>query len=194
MYTLEEDLTLCEKLKINVSQLMFMRLLVPDLSLPKDMQIAGMRKITGRFQAIGGISLEDITDLVNRKLIIDNDPDADYVLYCQFEVFPKYMKHFGKNIANLADELVDAYPYELDGGKGTFTAKNATAEEISDLYSKAINNDPDEHKRVLSDLKWAVDNKMLKVGLRKFVGTKFWVHIRAIKTTETKGGFDGEIG
>lgn len=194
-YSVEKDLELCKELVINVRQLMFMKMLVSDSSLTGAENDYRRRRLTLCFQSIGGISTTDIKNLEERKLVVNTDPENDVILYDSFEIVPKITKHFSNRNSNMAEELFEAYPFEIKTEIGYITAKNATPAEIEKEYLRAINNDQKEHKKVLIDLKQAIDGNFLKIGLKKFVGTKYWNHIRTINKTSFKaGGQDVNIG
>lgn len=181
LYTVKEDLELCKEFKITPRQLMFIKMLVKDPS----MEDGEWRKLSyamsNEFQDKVGLSAHELADLIARDIIIDYNTIGSKIFYDCYEINPKFSHKFMLKVRPMASELEDAYPSFLLINGQKYIARNASAEEIAPMYLKAIEKNPEEHKRVIDDLKWAVENNVLSIGLRKFVDTKFWKAIRELR-------------
>jgi hypothetical protein len=58
---------------------------------------------------------------------------------------------------------------------------------------RAIKKDEEEHKRILDDLAWAVDKKLIKIGLKKFVLVKYWETIRTLRNKHVSANSNARI-
>lgn len=182
LYTVKKDLDLCIEFKINAGQLMFLKMLVPDLTVSKaDSRKAGYAMSMQFKNELKGIPTKDLVDLIARDIIIDHN-DAGKTLYEYYEINPRFYYKFSLSIYPMVNELHDSYPdffYDAAGVK--YVAKGCSAEEISLDYLKAINNDPEEHEKVIEDVLWAKNNKAIVMGLKKFVAAKYWTAIRELR-------------
>jgi hypothetical protein len=182
LYTIKQDLDLCIEFKINAAQLMFVKMLVPNLSLNKDEARKEGWALAMKFRnELGGIPLKDLEDLILREVIIDHN-DMGKTLYEYYEINPKFFYKFSLKIYPIVDELHDAYPdfiYDASGKK--FVAKGCSPQEISIDYLKAINNSPEEHQKVIEDINWGKQNNAIVMGLKKFVAAKYWTSLRELR-------------
>jgi len=171
-------------LKLTPTQLMFVKMLVPDPTYDE----AEWKKISYRLtleyqNEIGGLSADELADLVSRDVIIDHN-DLGKTLFDMYEINPKYARKFSLKVYPMPRELADSYPTRFKGSDGReYLGANCSAEEIAKDYLRAIGNDPEEHKRVLDDVAWAKEKNAIKVGLKKFVQTRYWRIIREDRTS-----------
>lgn len=182
LYTVKEDLDLCIELKLTPAQLMFVKMLIPDLSLDESERRKRGYALSIKYQReLKGLKEEELSDLLARDIIIDfNDMGKCYYEY--YEINPKYYTKFALKVYPMVTELYDLYPAVFINEVGKeFIARNCSDQEIAQDYLRAINKDPEEHKRVIEDLKWAKNNNAIALGLKKFVQTKYWLAIRELR-------------
>lgn len=195
LYTVREDLNLCVDLKLTPRQLMFIKMLVKDPSMDEGQWRKASYAMALQFQQeVGGLTDKELDDLIDRKIILDYNSPGDHY-YDSYEIEPKFAHKFTLKVYPLVSQLCDEYPYIIKIEGGEFVGRNVTEAEISVEYMRAINKNPEEHSRVLDDLRWAKKNNALAMGLKKFVGTKYWNAIREIRKEreQKKGGTDVRI-
>lgn len=182
LFTVKDDLDLCVELKLTPAQLMFVKMLVPDMSKEEsERRKAGYAMAIKYQKQLGGISPDELSDLLARDIIIDHN-DHGKSFYEYYEINPDFNYKFRLQIYPMVQELHDAYPNFFQNGAGKeFVAKSCTLEEIALDYLRAINKDPEEHKKVIKDIEWARQNGAIVLGLKKFVGAKYWNAIRELK-------------
>jgi hypothetical protein len=185
LFTVKEDLGLIKDLKVNVNQLMFIKMLVRDYSREEREWQRESYAISLEFQHLCPLSAEELLDLVARDIIINLNDKSGKIFYSDFEINPKYQKKFMLQVTGMPSEIFDAYPYELETTSFKFFAKNASADEIAKDYLKAIGKRREEHEEVLADIEWAVKNKALQIGLKQFIATKYWLYIRQLRLKVT---------
>jgi hypothetical protein len=89
-----------------------------------------------------------------------------------------------KLLTDLAEELWNHYPSNLsvmiDGvyplAKG---AKNR--DQMLEAYCKAIDNNLETHKRIMSLVTWGVNNKEIRYGISSFIINRDWTRLEALK-------------
>ena len=195
LFTVKEDLALIRELKINVNQLMFVKMLVRDFSKSEREWAKESYAMSLEFQHLCPLSAEELMDLLQRDIIINLNDNKGKILYSDFEINPKYQRKFVLKVTGMPTELCDAYPYEIDNNQFKFFARNISAEDVAKTYLKAINNNREEHEEILKDIKWAVENRALPVGLKAFVESKYWIHIRMLRIkSPAKSLGDVELG
>lgn len=182
LFTVKEDLTLLRELKLTVNQLTFIKMLVRDYSMNESEWRRSSYAMSLEFQTLCPLSTEELVDLINREIIIDLNDTKGKIYYDCFEINTKYQRKFTLKIVGMPSELVDAYPYEIDTGQFKFFSKDASADEIGEDYLRAINKSETEHEAIMQDLAWAKHHNLLPVGLKKFIKSRYWLHIREIKT------------
>lgn len=194
LFNVNDDLTLCRELKLTAKQLMFVKMLYPD---PK-MKTGEWRKksyaMTLEYQDIGRLTNKELMDMIDRDIIIDlNDPNGK-VYYDSFELNPKYLKMFSLKVVPWASEIVDMYPrfFYMEGRK--YNAITISAEEIAEVYLKAIGKNPEMHEEVKACLKWAIDNDFIKMGVEKFIKTKQWLSIKMLKSEAKRVVNESKLG
>lgn len=76
------------------------------------------------------------------------------------------------------DEIFEIYPtfFEKDGNNIPLSAMDRNV--FTELYDKAINSSVEEHLEVVEDILFAIDQKLLPIGIDKFVKSKYWLTIR----------------
>lgn len=194
LHTIEEDVQLCKEFKITPAQLFFVKMLVPDPSYKE----ADWRKKSWQLcleyeKEIKGIGPDALADLVGRDIIVDHN-DMGKTMFDYYEINPKFAGKFMLKVRPMAMDLQENYPPRFKGSDGKlYIGITASAEEIAKDYIRAIENDPEEHKRVMEDLEWAKKNNGIVLGLKKFVMTRYWRVIREARSTTTNKQSDVKI-
>jgi hypothetical protein len=179
LHSIVEDVDLCEELKVSPSQLMFIKLLVSDPALDTATRKKNAIKLSLRYKDVtGGLAVEEMIDLISRDIVIDYN-DAGKCQYDYYEINPKFASKFELKVYPMSFELQDAYPARFKGSDGKlYLGSNVSAEEIAMDYIRAIDNNLEEHKEVMKDLAWGVENSAIILGLKKFVLTRYWKVLR----------------
>lgn len=182
LFTVKEDLDLCIEFNINAGQLMFIKMLIPNLSLDQPDRKRESYALSMKFSnEIKGIPLKDLQDLIYKDIIIDlNDHGNTHYEY--YEINPKFYYKFSLKIYPMVNELHDVYPdFFHDAAGKRYVAKGCSAQEIALDYLKAIKNDPKEHAKIMDDIAWAKTNNFIVMGLKKFVAAKYWSGLRELR-------------
>lgn len=83
------------------------------------------------------------------------------------------------------DEIYDAYPVFAVSDKGVnIPLKSMDKRIFREIYIGKIQGSIKEHKEVLKDIAYAVENDMLKMGLNKFLVAEHWKSIRTIRSKD----------
>jgi hypothetical protein len=193
LHTVENDVELCEHFKISPGQLMFIKMLVKDPTYNDAKRSLKAHELAMRFQnVIGGLPPDELSDLVARDIIIDtNYPGKQFYEY--YEINPRFANQFDLKVYPMPQELVDKYPAIFYSNNQRFIGVTASAEEIAKDYLRAINNDIEEHKKVIDDLLWAKENNGIIMGIKKFVLTKYWNVIRESRSKKQNQASDVTI-
>lgn len=194
LHTIEEDIALCKEFKLTAAQLFFLKMLVKDPAYDEAEWRKKSRHLRAEYQRIlGGLSAEELADLVSREIIID-DNDIGQTVLSFYEINPTFASRFELKVYPMPMELLDRYPARFRGSDGRwYIGITSSAQEIAMDYLRAINNDPEEHKLVMEDLEWAKKNNGIVVGLKKFVLTRYWRVIREARKKNSTQSSDVQI-
>ena len=191
LYTVKEDLELCEQFKLSPMQLFFLKLYIQDPNKTEGDQIMESKKLRLKFQSVFSkrlITPNELADLISRDIIEDYNEAGDHKLFDLFELSGKWRNKLRLAVYPMPAELCDAYPIKGEINGKHYNPRNASENEIAQGYLRAINKDTEEHARVLDDLKWAIDNNQINIGLKNFVNSKYWLYIRAVRETKVDKG------
>ncbi len=126
---------------------------------------------------IGNIYRED---LVNRGFLIQIE-DGD-TADC-FEITKKFAKIFVDEF-EAGNEFWDIYPaFVISEGK-RLPLSTMDKNLFRKIYSDRINHDFEEHKEVMKDLKFAIDEGLINMGIEKFVRSEMWSKIRGMRNKQ----------
>ena len=193
LYTVKEDLELCKQFKLSPMQLMFLKILVNDPNKTEGDQVKDAKQLSLKFQTVFAktpITPDELADLIARDFIIDYNEDGQ-LYFDLYELSGKWKNKLRLAVYPMPQQLWDKYPINLNISGKMVVAKNASPEDIAMPYLRNINKSPEEHQKVLEDIEWAIDNNEINIGLKKFVDSKYWLHIRAIKDSKVdKGTFN----
>lgn len=95
-------------------------------------------------------------------------------------VSQKFLEAF-INKHTATEQIFDIYPthFSLNGTNVPLTAMDRSA--FAGLYDIAIQSSVLEHLEVVEDIKYAIKHDLLKIGIDKFVKSKFWTTIRPMR-------------
>ena len=193
LYTIKEDLELCERFKLSPKQLMFLKIMIGDPSKIEGEQAKEIRKLAVKFQTVFkkcNITPDELSDLISRDILEDyNKPGETF--FDMYELSGLWRNKLRLAVYPMPQELFDTYPLTITVQGKLFNGRNASPEDFAMTYLSAIGKDGDEHKKVLEDVEWATTHQLLTVGLEKFVKTRYWDHIRMIREKDSqRGGFN----
>ena len=194
LFNVEEDLKLCQELKLTARQLMFVKILYRDPKLDAKEWRLKSYEMSLRFQDLSPLTEDELTDMVERDIIIDLNTSGGKVYYDCFEINPKYKKKFSMNIVSWVSELFDVYPkfFYMEGRR--FNAITTSEDDIAEYYLKAIGKRRETHEEVISLTKTAAEDSMITMGIEKFIKTKHWLSLRVLKQESKRITNDSKLG
>lgn len=181
LFTVEDDLEIMRNMKLTTRQLMFVKMLVPDDSLPESEARRKIYRMALEFQDMCPLSGEELMDMVSREVIFDLNSVGSVVTYDSYEISPQYLHKFKLKVVGMPTQLFNTYPNFFQGGDVTYNAKDAGPEEIAPIYLRSIVKDEEEHRKILADVQWAKENRQIRTGIKKFVATRGWEGIRELR-------------
>ena len=97
-----------------------------------------------------------------------------------FKVGNKFLETFG-NKHTMTDEIFELYPstMELNGSIIPLSAMDRNV--FANLYDEMIQSSLLEHLEVIKDIEFAIEQGLLKLGIDKFLKSKYWLTIRKIR-------------
>jgi len=121
-----------------------------------------------------GFTPEEIDDLVDKGLVINLNKDEDYFLdsFITTDTFITGLYYEDEEIA--PTEFWDAYPRMLYVEGKRFAARNTDKVQFFEDYNKVIGMRVDRHKEIMECLHYAVKNKLVNMGIRKWFDSKQW--------------------
>ena len=121
-------------------------------------------------------------DLIKRGFIekVNNDEKADsYILT------DKFLKLFLKDRFEAAEQIWNLYPGYVSMGGNTIPLTTMDRYRFANIYAERIDYSVDEHLEVIKDVKFGVDNNLLRTSIEKFVMSEAWLKIRPIRLIKT---------
>lgn len=121
-----------------------------------------------------GFKPEDIDSLVDKGLVINLNEKDDYYLdsFICTDKFITGLYYEDEEIA--ASEFWDTYPRMLYIEGKRFAARNTDKDKFFEDYNKEIDMRVDKHKKIMECLSYAVKNKLVNMGIRKWFDSKQW--------------------
>lgn len=93
------------------------------------------------------------------------------------------------NKHSVTDEIFKIYPNFAEIQGKMIPLKLMDRIEFSKLYDTAIMSSMYEHREVMKDIEFGIENNLISMGIEKFLKAKYWLSIRPIriqgKTKET---------
>ena len=123
------------------------------------------------------ITEEELSNLIDRDLLI-KEPKGYKLGKAFTEIFCTPDK--------AVDELYDLYPTFLTRNDGvTIPLSSMDRYTCRQLYIPAINGSVKEHKEVLKDIQYGIDNKLIAIGINKFITSHHWKALRKHRESQT---------
>lgn len=124
------------------------------------------------------LSKHSIEKLIERGFIVIDENQV-----------PVITEKFGNIFIDMfeaANELWNLYPDKAVSDGKSYPLKTMSKSDMRNIYASIINQDLEEHKEVVKDLKYAVENGQITTGIRKFIEAAMWEGIRKERNgTET---------
>lgn len=185
--SLDEDLEIMSRYKINANEFMLVKLLLLSQDhLDNDKYLDLYLK---ECHADGTLSREFINLLVDRRIIVKTSP----VVKKTSGIFPEdfhfnevFMKNFFKFSDQMGKEIWDLYPDYIIGSCRNFPAKNFSKrfkdlKELFLYYAKQIKNDPKKHEQVVESLKFAIKHELITSSIIDYLLSNQWdYHIKVM--------------
>jgi hypothetical protein len=92
------------------------------------------------------------------------------------------------------EELIQIYPPFYDKGGVKIPLVTVSKHEYSLKYGRKIYNSYQEHKEVMKDLQFAVNNNLINFGIAKFIDSDMWIKLRPMRLgQENIQGFEEDL-
>lgn len=98
----------------------------------------------------------------------------------QYMLSPKFTDNFIDEYT-AGEEFYDLYPAMVKIQGVSIPLKTARRAEIRSLYFIAIKGDAEEHKKVLEDIQYGIDNELINMKIINFVESEFWRELRKMR-------------
>lgn len=123
------------------------------------------------------IPLKEIEDLVAREFLIKVNN--------KFRLGNKFLEIFvTPEVA--VDEVFELYPAFMTSEKGVNIPLISMDKLVFQrIYIVKIQGSVKEHREVLKDIKYGVENDLLRIGINKFLTSELWKSIRKRRLTQT---------
>lgn len=120
-----------------------------------------------------------IQDLVNKGFLAEDKVN----FYKLTEKF--YSIFINKHTAT--DQIYDIYPTTciIDGASIPLTAFDRNI--FANLYDNYTNSSIKEHLEIIKDIEFAKDHDLIKIGIEKFLKSKYWLAIREKRLNYIEG-------
>jgi len=83
------------------------------------------------------------------------------------------------------DEIYDIYPPFIESERGVSIPLNSMDKSIfKAIYIPKIMGNVEEHKEVIKDIQYAVENHLIKIGINKFLTSEQWKVFRKLRLQE----------
>lgn len=138
-----------------------------------------MKKYLEKYPCENGkfLSTFEMENLVMKGFLIKVDSKGNVNDYTLGETFKCIF--IDKHIASA--ELLNEYPpFMIDNGK-KMPLTLMDSFELMNTYAQRIGHSLDEHYEVMKDLKYAVDNNLIKYKIESFVRSEQWKQIRKLR-------------
>jgi len=125
-----------------------------------------------------GIDLQSLNKLIENKYIIfhgdKNTPNEYRYTLSLYEVVPKIAKKLWIDLEVAGEELWNTYPGFITIEGKQFPAKTGNKQLLIKQYMFSIGNSVEKHQFVLSMIEKALSNKVLCLGIEKFITSEYW--------------------
>lgn len=80
-----------------------------------------------------------------------------------------------------SDQIFDIYPTHFNMSGTTIPLTAMDRNLFADLYDIAIQSSIHEHLEIVEDIHYAIKHELLKIGIDKFIKSKYWTVIRPMR-------------
>lgn len=181
---IDEEIAILEKYQLSPNELFVIRILLLETEEYDENYLH-------RFLSIKVVDLRSILLSLQEKGIILKSykiPNKGERFYPEDVAFSQnFLKSLYKSSFELGQELFETYPAFTNINGVTFSLRNVakkynSLEDFFRNYGKSINHNPETHKRVINNIKWALDNtSYLNFGICEFVISRKWEEIELLK-------------
>lgn len=121
-----------------------------------------------------GFDPDEIDSLVNKGLVINLNQKDDYYMdsFVVTDMFLEGLFYDDETIPGT--EFWNRYPKMLYIEGKRFAARNTDKDKFVEDYYKEIGMRVDKHKKIMEALEYAIKNKLVTMGLRKWFDSKQW--------------------
>ncbi len=114
-------------------------------------------------------------DLVRQGFFKRVNPDSDKA--DNYTITEKFSNIFADEY-EVGNQIWDLYPKDITSGGKTYPLKLMDKNELRKEYYNRIKGNYEEHLEVLEDLKYAIENNLIKGKIENFVKSEAWTDIR----------------
>ena len=121
-----------------------------------------------------GFTSEEIKDLQEKGYVMSLNQEGEYYVdsYVITDKFSETL--FNEDPTLAAQEFWDTYPRLLYIDRKRFSARNTNKDLFLEVYQKQVGFSIDTHKRVMNALRYAINNKLVSMGIQKWFESKQW--------------------
>ena len=181
MFTLENELCLLEKYKLEPTELFTVKII---LLAKEDGEYEWLRRYSQT------IKLRPILESLREKGIILKSwkiPEEGSKLDIEDIPFNQnFQKQYFRASFKMGQELFKAYPQSTVVNGQVYNLKRVSRkfdslEDAFTKYAKYINNSPEKHQEVIELIKWGIDNGYNFTTLDSFIVDNSWLAIKSMK-------------
>lgn len=83
------------------------------------------------------------------------------------------------------DQIYALYPAFIDSDKGVSIPLNSMDKRVfKEIYIPKIMGNVLEHKEILKDIQYGIDNALIRIGINKFLTSEQWLSFRKLREQE----------
>lgn len=181
MLTLENELCLLEKYKLEPTELFTVKVILLAKEdgeyewLQRFAQIVKLREILESLQEKGIILKSWKLPKEGSQLIVEDIPFNQ-----------NFQKQYFRASFEMGEELFEVYPQSTIVNGQVFNLKRVSRkfdslEDAFAKYAKYIHNSPEVHREIIELIKWGIDNGYNFTTLDSFIVDNSWIAIKAMK-------------
>jgi len=130
-----------------------------------------------------GFTTQEIADLVERGYLIDLNPSGYYYMDSFVLTERVALDLFDTDTDRAALEFWNTYPiqlYDRDRDESFSLLTTSKRQFLSDYYVR-VGHSPQKHARVMEALAYAIDHRMVDMGIRDWLDSEQWEAILEIR-------------
>jgi len=134
---------------------------------------------------------DELEDLIDRGFIYNWNPEGSYALD-HFEATQKFIDLYeGKAEWVCAEQFIDAFPRFIHINGKQVPARNCDLDVLEKTYYRKIVK-RGLHDEVMTQLKWAIDNRKISMGIEKWFVSRQWEAIKEMRNFESNVSLPSE--